>query len=1249
MASLTPEQVHELRFLYATGAYSIGRLAKLMGLGKGQVQWACLDIDRHTGVAGICGVAGCDKPQFCREGVCRVHKSPATTTRPRQPTELQRQQALAKATKREAKATKREARDAKRRAREAVSLAFRSKQKTVADYPGFLAEWHATKNVGLSPDKKGIWHRKVWWLCACGREWQASLQARARREKTQGKCGECRRLDSKRGPFVSECELLPDWHTEKNAGLDPSKVKTGSGDRVWWRCKGGHSWQASPRSRWAFKTPPSGERHRPGCPRCARIGCTVAERRPDLAREWHPANAIAADKTAIFGKDPVRWSCSTCSHDWIATPMDRAMSSKASFTCPECLKVQASRGDLKAKTKLARGVEPRVRDDEKLAQLYHPTKNGPQGAARALLSSRSHYWWKCSEGHEWRAAPLDAREGCPTCKNIELFNSDWAPLKPWWDPTNGPVPLDAKPPRKVISWQCPQGHQIRVTGVHILGKGCPQCVASRRRAPLTLDLSAYPDLIREYAPENGQPATAVMPMTYQKWTCRVCGHAWKATAKARIKHLERPGRRNSECLRCKSIAGRFPVLAAEWHPSKNGDRTPWEVDPQSNAPAWWKCPKGHEWEAPPVSRVGKIEANKARDRTYIPGSRQGNIGDLIAKTCPECFTGWGWTLEAVRDFVKGLLPWVSTLSPAEMVVLFEQNGFSRAAKSRGIAEAIVKGASASDLESFVRGDCGTERFTEEELPEAVSHPSLGMPTRTPETEPRGSLPRPTASGILRSSAALPLSDGEAAKALLQARKARLWALAYQEDGTALSEVESFHGDDYANRIRDAFLDEYRAVQAVVTPASYSFRVSGVATPPNLMQRHTVWRLSQERRMGNWSDTGAGKSNAAILASRVLEGVHFTLVVCPNNVVETWISAITQMFPDSDVASRTLDPCWRPASQHRYLVLNYEVFQKRAPLCQPDLVVLDEVQLAKQRIDDQTSNRREFLEAFLEMLEARKRPYVLSMSATPVINNLREGKSILELTLGRTVEGPIAATTSHCLRQHRQFIDAGVRWVPNFDLQFEERIVEAPCDSLVPEILALPRNSSTLDLERLLTRARLPLILDNLQPKTIVYTYNVDGITDLLHRQIANAGWSVGFYTGEDKTGLEGFLNGTLDVLVASQAITLGIDGLQHVCNRIILNVLPWTYAEYKQLKGRVFRQGQRRQITLILPIVSATVGGSKWSWDEAKLGRLRFKQTIGDAVLDGTLPHGRLQTAADAFSNAMAWLRRLETKIQKAS
>ncbi len=48
----------------------------------------------------------------------------------------------------------------------------------------------------------------------------------------------------------------------------------------------------------------------------------------------------------------------------------------------------------------------------------------------------------------------------------------------------------------------------------------------------------------------------------------------------------------SNCLATKN-----PELAKEWHPTKNGDLTPYDITCGQGIKAWWICEKGHEWEA----------------------------------------------------------------------------------------------------------------------------------------------------------------------------------------------------------------------------------------------------------------------------------------------------------------------------------------------------------------------------------------------------------------------------------------------------------------------------------------------------------------------------------------------------------------------------------------------------------------------------------------------------------------------------
>jgi len=47
----------------------------------------------------------------------------------------------------------------------------------------------------------------------------------------------------------------------------------------------------------------------------------------------------------------------------------------------------------------------------------------------------------------------------------------------------------------------------------------------------------------------------------------------------------------------------YPLLVAEWHPTKNGNLAPDDYQHKSGKKVWWKCEYGHEWDARIYSRV----------------------------------------------------------------------------------------------------------------------------------------------------------------------------------------------------------------------------------------------------------------------------------------------------------------------------------------------------------------------------------------------------------------------------------------------------------------------------------------------------------------------------------------------------------------------------------------------------------------------------------------------------------------------
>ena len=145
--------------------------------------------------------------------------------------------------------------------------------------------------------------------------------------------------------------------------------------------------------------------------------------------------------------------------------------------------------------------------------------------------------------------------------------------------------------------------------------------------------------------------------------------------------------------------------------------------------------------------------------------------------------------------------------------------------------------------------------------------------------------------------------------------------------------------------------------------------------------------------------------------------------------------------------------------------------------------------------------------------------------------------------------------------------------------------------------------------------------------------------DFSEEAVESAGYTYALYTGSDHSGLKRFLDKKVQVLIAPRPISTGVDGLQHICNRLIITTLPWTNAQYQQLLGRLVRKGQIRDVVHVY-IVKANVNG--YPYDQLKWNRIQFKRTLADCAVDGRLPEKNLVTLQQAALEAVKWLERLE-------
>jgi hypothetical protein len=238
--------------------------------------------------------------------------------------------------------------------------------------------------------------------------------------------------------------------------------------------------------------------------------------------------------------------------------------------------------------------------DQLIAQ-WHPSKNGAIKAADMAPGSHRIVWWLCKKGHSYdRAICNQATMDCPYCSGKRILSgfNDLATLNP----------------SLAAQWDFSKNSNIDIN--------------------------------------------VTSPNSHKKawWQCSL-GHSWEAQIKSRHQR----GLGCPICSRSKVAVGindfltTHPIIAGDWHPTKNGNRKPNNYLSGSNAKVWWLGSCGHEWESKITSRTLGGGCLICSGRLVISG-----INDL-ATLKPDIAQEWHPTKN------KGLLASDVTVSSARKV------------------------------------------------------------------------------------------------------------------------------------------------------------------------------------------------------------------------------------------------------------------------------------------------------------------------------------------------------------------------------------------------------------------------------------------------------------------------------------------------------------------------------------------------------------------------------------------------------
>ena len=220
-----------------------------------------------------------------------------------------------------------------------------------------------------------------------------------------------------------------------------------------------------------------------------------------------------------------------------------------------------------------------------LAKQWHSTKNGDLNPSDVSFGSAKKVWWKCNiaNDHVWEAR-LDNRnhgKGCPFCSGQKVTLSNclhtMSPSlsKEWDNNKNILTPFDVTAhSRKEFWWKCDQADD----------------------------------------------------------------HKWKASVDNRSKGKGCPMCSGNKVVYSNSLATNYPLLAKEWHKTKNGKLTPDDLTAGSNKKVWWKCNQAddHEWKSRISHRTNEIGCPVCSNKKVV-------LSNCLSTTHPDLSKQWHHT------------------------------------------------------------------------------------------------------------------------------------------------------------------------------------------------------------------------------------------------------------------------------------------------------------------------------------------------------------------------------------------------------------------------------------------------------------------------------------------------------------------------------------------------------------------------------------------------------------------------------
>ena len=428
---------------------------------------------------------------------------------------------------------------------------------------------------------------------------------------------------------------------------------------------------------------------------------------------------------------------------------------------------------------------------------------------------------------------------------------------------------------------------------------------------------------------------------------------------------------------------------------------------------------------------------------------------------------------------------------------------------------------------------------------------------------------------------------------------------------------------------------------------------------NDQQRLTIQTLKERDFFLNYSDTGAGKTKAAISASYYLGAKH-VLIFCPNSVKDTWERQIKEanFVDEKNIVKDSIFSVYSD-TDFTFEIFNYDKFNSDGHASRRikslldskryDLVVFDEIHRLKNKDSETYKQIFKLVQALrrlnpdVKFLGATATPITTSNADLQGIYELLSGKHADELTMGSLANKLINANkiletsgfgyfpkSKMCVRYNG--IDSETLFAAGSNGKgiFDTGLANIDGTSIEEECIRYRGNVSRI--EDLHMQLKFNAYKHLIKKGTVIYTEYTYGdrilmelkdlVEDTLHL-------SACIYSGDCKETDEGrhsideFVSGKKDVLIGTKSMCEGVDGLQKVSNRVILHTVPSVWSVMHQLVGRFDRQGSNfvdEGVDVFVPMVVFYLdGGRTTSFDKRRWKIAMFRKVKDDITKGGHL------------------------------